>query len=43
VTRDTLRVLLAVLAVLAVGTTVYRYAPSSPLCWPAATGKDCYP
>jgi hypothetical protein len=42
-TSDTLRVLLAVLVVLAIGTTVYRYVPGPPLCWPSATGTDCYP
>ena len=42
-TSDTLRVLLAVLLVLAIGTSVYRTAPGPPLCWPSATGQDCYP
>jgi hypothetical protein len=42
-TSDTLRVMLAVLVVLAVGTSVYRAVPGPPLCWPSATGTDCYP
>jgi hypothetical protein len=40
---DPLRIALAVLLLLAIGTTVYRVSPGPPLCWPSATGQECYP